>query len=216
MPLLGDENMHYRLLKLVDGLNYAKFNVPMFLKRTPILYCVWHPYTCCLALCWRRFYALFTEVRRGRLSAGKVVPTKLICMERVVAVLLHVVHGCKNSLYQKLRILRTVPPPQSSAHKAPLMQTEGVIDLLYSSVPHLLIIACHMRDCRGGSYAHSNMSTVLYSRCLHVLVCLTLGYEHKIEDVHTLMVARYLHHHPWFSRLPGVPFSEDPCGGHDV
>ena len=38
MPLLVDQNIHYRLLKLVYSLSYAKFNVPMFLNRIQVLY----------------------------------------------------------------------------------------------------------------------------------------------------------------------------------
>ena len=79
--------------------------------------------------------------------------------------LLHLAHRWKNSLYQKLHNLRTVPPPDSAAHKVLLMQVEGTIDLLYGYVPAMFIIGCHVRDCHSGGYANSNMSTVLYSRC---------------------------------------------------
>ena len=61
-----------------------------------------------------------------------------------------------------------------------------------------------------GSYANSNMSTLLYPRCLHGLIRLTLAYEHKVEYVHTFLVARLLNEHPWFERLPGLPLSEEP------
>ena len=85
------------------------------------------------------------------------------------------------------------------------MQVEGMIDLLYGYVPALFIIGCHVADRHWGSYATSNMSTT-YSRRLHVLIRLTLGYEHKVEYARTLMVARLVNHHPWFSSLPGLPF----------
>ena len=91
------------------------------------------------------------------------------------------------------------------------MQVEGMIDLLYGDVPALFIIGCQVRDCHWGPYTNTNMSTMLYSRCLHVLIRLTLGYEHKVEYVRTLVIARLLNHHPWFSQIPGVPFSEEPC-----
>ena len=53
------------------------------------------------------------------------------------------------------------------------------------------------RDGHWGSHANSNMR-MLYSRCLRVLIRLTLGYDHHIEYLRTLMVARLLNHHPWF------------------
>ena len=209
MPLLVDENIHYRLLKLVCGLSYAKVNVPMFLNRTPVLY----PYKYCTTLCWRRFYVVFIFLCYGRLFAGKLVPSfpKRMYVERLVVVLVHVAHRWKNSPHQKLRNLRTVPPPNHAADKEPLMQVAGMIDLFYSYVPTVFVIACHVGNCHWGNYANSNMSTVLFSRCLHVYIRLRFGYEHKVEYVCTLMVARLLNHHPWFSHLPGLPSSEEPC-----
>ena len=44
LPLLVDENIHCRILKLAYSVTYAESNVPLYLNRTPILYGVWHPY----------------------------------------------------------------------------------------------------------------------------------------------------------------------------
>ena len=41
MPLLVDEHMHYRFLKVVYSPSYAKFNVPMFLNKTLVAFGVW-------------------------------------------------------------------------------------------------------------------------------------------------------------------------------
>ena len=92
---------------------------------------------------------MFREFCYVRLHAGKLVSsfTELIFMERNVLGLLHVAHRRQNSLYQKLRNLRTVPPPHCAAHKAPLMSVEGMIDLLYGHVLAALIICCHVGDC---------------------------------------------------------------------
>ena len=86
---------------------------------------------------------------------GKLVPSlpKPVYMERVVIVLLHVVDRRKNSLYQRLRNLRTIPPPHSAARKALLMQVEGMIDMLYAYVRALFIIGWHVRECHFGCYA---------------------------------------------------------------
>ena len=41
LPLLVDENIHYFVLKLVYSISYARYNVPLFITRTPVVY-VWH------------------------------------------------------------------------------------------------------------------------------------------------------------------------------
>ena len=137
MRLLLDENIHHRVLKLVYNVKYARFNVPMFLNRTPVLL-------------WR------------------LAPIHVLC----------------------------------------LMQAEGIIHLSYGCVLVSFSIGRQVRDCLWGSSANCN---ALYSRCLHVLISVTLGYERKVGYVRTLMVVRLLNHHPWFSRLPGLPFSKEPC-----
>ena len=100
---------------------------------------------------------------------------QIIYIELVGVVLVHVEHRWNNSVYQKLCNLRTVPPPHCAAHKALLMEVEGMVDLLYGYAPAVFIIGCHLRHCDLGSYANSDTSTTLYSRCLHVLIRLTLG-----------------------------------------
>ena len=55
------------------------------------------------------------------------------------------------------------------------MQAKGMIDLLYGYVPALFVVVCHVQDYRWRVYANSNMSIVLYSRCLHALMCVTVA-----------------------------------------
>ena len=91
------------------------------------------------------------------------------------------------------------------------MEVKGMMGLFYDYVRALFIIGCHVRDCHWGPYVNCIVSTLLYQCWLHVFIRLTLGYEHKIKFICTFMVALLRNHHPWFSRLPGLPFSEEPC-----
>ena len=111
-------------------------------------------------------------------------------MERVVAVLLHV-PTVERIVYTKSCV--TCAPsrhPHSTARTALLMQVEGMVDMLYGYAPALFISGCQDRDCHRGCHTNSNIRTMLYSRCLHLLLPLPLGYERKVEYVPTLMVAR--------------------------
>ena len=57
------------------------------LKKTPVLYCCWHPYKCLVTNAWRRFHSLSVYFRVGRLGVGKTVGLypKLRVMERTIA-----------------------------------------------------------------------------------------------------------------------------------
>ena len=44
LPLLVDENIHYRLLKWMSGKAYARLRVREHMMNKPCLYGVWHPY----------------------------------------------------------------------------------------------------------------------------------------------------------------------------
>ena len=59
MPLPVDDNIHYRLLKLVYSLDYANSMYRCSSPKKTVFYGVWHPYKYCVTLCWRRFYAVF-------------------------------------------------------------------------------------------------------------------------------------------------------------
>ena len=97
--------------------------------------------------------------------------------------------------------------PNLSGH---LSQVQGLVTLLYGYIPALFIIGSQVRDCHWSAHGEQHPAGPLLSRCLHVLLRLTLGYEDKIEYVRTIVVARLLWSQ-WFARLPGVAHSEEPC-----
>ena len=212
LPLLVDENIHYRVLKLVYSISYARYNVPLFITRTPVVYGTWHPYKYCVTLCYRRFFPLFTYFSYGSLNLGTAVPNfpKLIYMERMILVLLHLAHKWRQPLEQKLQTLRGLHRPGNANHSTLLTQVQGLVTLLYGYIPALFIIGSQVRDCHWSAQGEQHAAGPLLSRCLHVLLRLTLGYEDKVEYVRTIVVARLLWSQ-WFARLPGVAHSEEPC-----
>ena len=132
LPLLVDENIHYRVLKLVYSISYARYNVPLFITRTPVVYGTWHPYKYCVTLCYRRFFPLFTYFSYGSLNLGTAVPNfpKLIYMERMILVLLHLAHKWRQPLEQKLQTLRGLHRPGNANHSTLLTQVQGLVTLL--------------------------------------------------------------------------------------
>ena len=73
VPILVDENIHKRCLKLLYSDKTQRWNWHEKLKKTPVLYGCWHPYKYLLTNVWRRFHSLFVYFRFGRLGVGKTV-----------------------------------------------------------------------------------------------------------------------------------------------
>ena len=130
-------------------------------------------------------------------------------MERMIPVLLHLAHKWRQPLEQKLQTLRGLHRPGKANHSTLLTQPQGLVTLLYGYIPALFIIGSQVRDCHWSAQGEQHAAGPLLSRCLHVLLRLTLGYEDKVEYVRTIVVARLLWSQ-WFARLPGVAHSEEP------
>ena len=86
-PVIVDENIHYRLLRLLYAQNHAAHDVVPLVRHLPFLYGVWHAYKFCVTHAYRTFFSLFTFLHRGELAAGETVAShpKLAFMERMVA-----------------------------------------------------------------------------------------------------------------------------------
>ena len=90
VPVLCDENIHYRICKMMYGGRTTGWNVRLFLRSHPILYGFWHAYKFCLTQTFRSFWPIVTFFRKALLRSGDTVPCfpKLITMEITVSALL--------------------------------------------------------------------------------------------------------------------------------
>ena len=90
VPVLCDENIHYRICKMMYGEKTTGWNVRLFLRSHPILYGFWHAYKICVTQTFRSFWPIVTLFRKGLLRSGDTVPCcpKLITMEITVGALL--------------------------------------------------------------------------------------------------------------------------------
>ena len=87
VPILVDENIHKRCLKILYCDTTQRWNWHEKLKRTPILYGGWHPYKYLVTNVRQRFHFLFVYFRFGRVGVGKTVGSypKMRVMERTIA-----------------------------------------------------------------------------------------------------------------------------------
>ena len=90
VPVLCDENIHYRICKMMYGEKTTGWNVRLFLRSHPILYGFWHAYKFCVAQTFRSFWPIVTFFRKGLLRSGDTVPCfpKLITLEITFGALL--------------------------------------------------------------------------------------------------------------------------------
>ena len=90
VPVLCDENIHYRICKMMYGEKTTGWNVRLSLRSHPILYGFWHAYKFCVTQTFRSFWPIVTFFRKGLLRSGDTVPCfpKLITIEMTVGALL--------------------------------------------------------------------------------------------------------------------------------
>lgn len=93
-PLLVDENIHYRLLKLMHGTATAGYDFRQWMCSLPVLYGVWHPYKFCLCAVYRVFFPIFALLETTSPEEGKSVngKRKVLHIEKMVATLLLLRH----------------------------------------------------------------------------------------------------------------------------
>jgi hypothetical protein len=86
-PLLTDENIFYRLMKMAYGESYAAYDVRGFLRNFPLMYGVWHAYKAAVLRTYQTFFPLCIFLRLGTLPPGNTVSThaKLNTIEQLVA-----------------------------------------------------------------------------------------------------------------------------------
>ena len=58
VPVLCDENIHYRICKMMYGEKTTGWNVRLFLRSNPIFYGFWHAYKFCVTQTFRSFWPI--------------------------------------------------------------------------------------------------------------------------------------------------------------
>ena len=143
VPILVDENIHKRCLKLLYYGSSQRRNWHEKLKRTPILYGCWQPYKYLVINVWRGFYFLFVYFRFGRLGVGKTVGSysKMRVMERTIAGMLQCVPHFLRQLRQKSNRLQAVADHGGTAmDRLKSVVCKAMVNLLQNLCP--LVLYC--------------------------------------------------------------------------
>ena len=73
LPLLVEENIRYRILKLLYGAKNQRWNMRAYLRYVPVVYGVWHAYKFVVTHIFGVFWPILTYLRRGLLRPGSTI-----------------------------------------------------------------------------------------------------------------------------------------------
>lgn len=90
VPLCVDENIHYRVLRLLYSRGAQGYDFRTMLGRSPVLYGVWHAYKYCCISVERKFFPLFIYLMNGTVAVDSTHPSGHILktIEYVLAAIL--------------------------------------------------------------------------------------------------------------------------------
>ena len=212
LPVLCDENIHYRIGKMMYGEKTTGCNVRLFLRSHPILYGFWHAYKFCVTQTFRSFWPIMTFVRKGLLRSGDTVPCfpKLITMEITVGALLLGMGPHIRRLNRKCHSLGLARPVNRQG-RLRYAVCKAIQVLLTQSCSMLLYLGHLVRQCNWagetsntGVFGSEGLQTVM---CL--LDCLNMG-DTLLKYERTVATA-LLCHTAWHTAMPGQAFAEESC-----
>jgi hypothetical protein len=111
MPLLVDENIHYRILRMLYGRPFITYAVHEHLNSMPLLFGIWHAYKHTVAVMFRAFFPLL-----GLLEGSGADPVpgvvrlnrKVIFLERLYAALILCTPSVMPRLEAKIQSLESL------------------------------------------------------------------------------------------------------------
>ena len=86
VPLLVEENIHYRILKMLYGAKNQRWNMCAYLRYVSVVYGVWHAYKFFVTHTFRVFWPILTYLQKGLLRPGSTILSypKRIVMKKLL------------------------------------------------------------------------------------------------------------------------------------
>ena len=209
VPVLCDENIHYRICRMMYGEKTTGWNDRFFLRSHPIMYGFWHAYKFCVTQTFRSLWPIVTFFRKGLLRSGDTVPCfpKLITMGMILGALL-LGMGCHiRRLNRKCHSLgKARPANRRSRLRYAVCKAMQV--LLTQYCPMLLYLGHLVRQC---NWSGETTNTVVFaSEGLQIVMCL-LDRLNMGGTYERTVATALLCHTAWHSAMPGQAFAEEVC-----
>ena len=212
LPLLVDENIHYRILKFLYGAKNQRWKMRAYLRYVPVVYGVWHAYKVVVTHTFRVFWPVLTYIWKGLLRPGSTILSypKLIVMEKTIAALMLAtprilrVHRCKAQA-------ATAISGRDTAHANRAAMANAVLHLLSKWCPLLLNLGHLVRECNwsGESYGTGSRAQEVLQLNLCLLRRLRRGPCDTVLKYERTIMCTLLYNSTWHQDLPGQVHSEE-------
>ena len=212
VAVLCDENIHYRICKMMYGEKTTGWNVPLYLRSHPILYGFWHAYKFCVTQTFRSFWPIVTFFRKGLLRTSDTVFCfpKLITMEITVGALLSGMSLHIRRLNGKFHSLGLARPVDRRG-RLRYAVCKAIQVLLTQYCPMLLYLGHLVRQC---NWARETANTgVFASEGLQIVMCLLdrLNMGDTLLKYERTAAVGLLCDTAWHTAMPGQAFAEEFC-----
>ena len=141
LPLLVDQNIHYRILKFLYGAKTQQRNMRAYLHYVHVVYAVWHACKYVVTHTFRVFWPILTYLRKDLLRPGSPILSypKLIVMEKTIAALMLATPGilCR---YRRKAQAATAISGRDTAQADRAAVANAVLHLLSEWCPLLLYL----------------------------------------------------------------------------
>ena len=230
LPLLVDENIHYRVLRLLYSNSLIKWNVAQVLKQVPLIYGIWHAYKHTLVVVFRAFFPVLAQLEcTGEPVQGNRVSCKrrILYLEKLFAILLLMRDNVDDTLQEQLRVVTAAisrnhvsnaqsTSPTDPASATALMQKKKMLEALSQVLnlwaPALFRLGFMVRQCTWEGYPGGQVT----GRTAHQVLCECLllqthvqqDWDAKLEYTRTIALA-LMTWQPWMMERPGCIFVEE-------
>jgi hypothetical protein len=237
LPLLVDENVHYRIARLLYSKAYRRWAVGDLLKRVPLVYGVWHAYKHTLTVVYRAFFPVLAHLEAtGEPQTGNRLRRhrKVVDLEKLFAVLYLLRERTLPRIAERLQRLshtgvRVHPDGSSSSRdvrpsgvqrsaeedrdrREAVRMLTALHDLLDFWAPAMLRIGFLVRECTWNGRPQGTVQGETARRilldCLLLQVHLQDDWDAVQEYTRTMSIA-LLMWQPWLSGRPGCAFVEE-------
>ena len=212
LPLLVDENIHYRILKLLYGAKNQRWNMRAYLRYVPVVYGVLHAYKFVVTHTFRVFWPILTYLRKGLLRPGSTILSypKLIVLEKTIAALMLATPRILRPYRLKAQATTAISC-RDTAHANRAAVANAVLHLLSEWCPLLLYLGHVVRECNwsGENNGTGSRAQEVLQLSLCLLRRLRRGPCDTVLKYQRTIMCTLLYNSKWHQDRPGQAHSQE-------
>ena len=212
LPLLVDESIYYRILKLLYDAKNQRGSMRADLRYVPVVYGVWHAYKFVVTHTFRVFWPVLTYLQKGLLRPGSTILSypKLILMEKPIAALMLATPRILRPYHRKAQA-ETAISGRDTAHAIRAAVANAVLHLLSEWCPLLLYLGHVVRECNwsGENNSTGSRAQKVLQLSLFLLRRVRRGPCDTVLKYKRTIMCTLLYNSKWHQNLPGQAHSEE-------